>query len=69
MGAQCDRTHKRIAELVADRKNEKYAVAHQDKAQVFLLTSLLITISGARGKGSRSWIADSFLNLSFNLVP
>ena len=72
MGPQCVRTHKRIAELVADRKNEKYAdvINHiRTRLRFSLLKSILIAIRGARGKGSRSWKEDSLSNISFNLVP
>ena len=72
MGPQCVRTHKRIAELVAHKKNEKYAdvMNHiRTRLRFSLLKSILIAIRGARGKGSRSWQEDNLSNISFNLVP
>ena len=58
MEKQCVRTHKRIAELVAGRKSEKYAdvIDHvRTRVRFSLLKSILIAIRGATGKGSRSW--------------
>ena len=72
MGPQCGETHQRIAKLVADRKNEKYAdvINHiRTRLRVSLLKSILIAIRGARREGSRSWKDDSLLDISFNLVP
>ena len=57
MGPQCARKHERIAELVALKKNEKYAdvMNHiRTRLRFSLLKSILIAIRGARGKGSRS---------------
>ena len=72
MGPQCGETHQRIAKLVADRKNEKYAdvINHiRTWLRVSLLKSILIAIRGAREKRSRSWKEDSLSNIPFNLVP
>ena len=62
MGPQCARTHKRIAELVAEKKNERYAdvMNHiRTRLRFSLLKCVLIAIRGARGKGSRSWEEDN----------
>ena len=72
MGPQCARTHKRIAELVAEKKNERHAdvMNHiRTRLRFSLLKCVLIAIRGARGKGSRSWEEDSLSNISFNLIP
>ena len=72
MGPQCSRTHRRIAELVSDKKNERYAdvINHiRTRLRFSLLKSILIAIRGARGKGSRSWEEDTLSNISFNLIP
>ena len=72
MGPQCVRTHQRIAELVADKENERYAdvINHiRTRLRFSLLKSILIAVRGARGRGSRSWKEDSLSNISFNLIP
>ena len=70
--AECVMKHKRTAELVADRKNKKYAdvINHiRTRLRFSLLKSILIAIRGAREKRSRSWKEDSLSNIPFNLVP
>ena len=72
MGPQCTKTHKRIAELFAEKKNERYAdvMNHiRTRLRFSLLKSVLIAVRGARGKGSRSWEEHTLSNISFNLVP
>ena len=72
MGPQCAKTHKRIAELVALKKNERYSevINHiRTRLRFSLLKCVLIAIRGARGKGSRSWQEDTLSNISFNLIP
>ena len=72
MGPQCIKTHKRIAQLYAEKKNERYAdvMNHiRTRLRFALLKSVLIAIRGARGKGSRSWEEHTLSNISFNLIP
>ena len=56
MGLRCERTHKRIAELIADRINEKYAdvMSHiRTKLRFSLLRSIVVAIRGVRGQRSK----------------
>ena len=72
MGPQCERTHKRIAELVAYKRNERYAdvMSHiRTRLRFSLLKSIIIAVRGARGKTSRTWEEDNLSNISFNLIP
>ena len=51
MGPQCERTHKRIAELVSYKRNEKYAdiMSHmRTRLRFSLLKSTLVALRGAR---------------------
>ncbi len=72
MGPQCVRTHKRIAELVANRKNERYAdvMSHiRTRLRFSLLKSVLVAVRGARGKRLHPWEEDNLSNISFNIIP
>ncbi len=72
MGPQCQKTHKRIAELVAEKRNEKYAdvINHiRTRLRFSLLKSILVAVRGARGKRSKPWEKENLSNISFNLVP
>ena len=72
MGPQCVRTHKRIAELVAYKRNERYAdvLSHiRTRLRFSLLKSVLVAVRGARGKRLRPWEEDNLSNISFNLIP
>ena len=55
MSPQCQKTHTRIAQLVADKRNEKYSevINHiRTRLRFALLKSILVAIRGARGKRS-----------------
>ncbi len=71
MGPQCERTHKRIAELVAHKRKEQYAdvMSHiRTRLRFSLLKSILIAVRGARGR--TSWTReDNLSNICFNLIP
>ena len=72
MGPQCERTHRRIAELIADRRNEKYAdvMSHiRTKLRFSLLRSILVAVRGARGRRSKPWEEQKLSDISFNLIP
>ncbi len=72
MGPQCQRAHKRIAELVAERRNERYAdvINHiRTRLRFSLLKSILVAVRGARGKRLKPWEEEHLHNISFNLVP
>ena len=67
---QCQKHHKRVAELIAYKRNEKYAhvIAYiRTKVRFALLKSTLISIRGIRGKGKRLTIPIS--EVSFGLIP
>ncbi len=72
MGPQCERTHKRIAELVADKRNERYAdvMSHiRTRLRFSLLKSILVAIRGARGRKALYSEENNLNNISFNLIP
>ncbi len=53
MSPQCDKTHKRIAELVADKTREQYAdvINHiRTRLRFALMKSILVAVRGVRGK-------------------
>ena len=53
MAPQCERTHKRIAELVSYKRNEKYSdvMSHmRTRLRFSLLRSILVAVRGAKGK-------------------
>ena len=55
MGPQCAKKHKRNAELVAQKKNERYfeVINHiRTRLRFSLQKCVLIAVRGARGKGS-----------------
>ena len=72
MGPQCERTHKRMAQLIADKRNERYSdvINHlRTRLRFSLLKSILVAIRGARGKQTQPWMEDNLANISFNLIP
>ena len=72
MGPQCARTHKRIAELVAEKKTERNAdvMNHiRTRLRFSPLKCVLVAIRGAREKGSRFWEEDNLSTISLNLIP
>ena len=72
MGPQCERLHKRVAELISDKRNERYSdvINHlRTRLRFSLLKSILVAIRGARGKRAKPGIEDNIGNISFNLIP
>ena len=72
MGPQCETTHKRLAELVAHRRNEKYGdvISHmRTRLRFSLLKSILVAVRGARGKRIQAWDEEDLANIDFNLIP
>ena len=72
MGPLHERTHKRIAQLVVDGRNEKYAevMSHmRTKLRFSFLRIILVAIRGARGRRSRPWEEKKLPVISFNLIP
>ena len=70
MGPECARMNKRIAELIAEKKGEKYGQVMQyirTRLRFALLRCTLVAIRGVRGKrtSKESHVDD----ISFNLIP
>ena len=68
-GEEADRHHKRIARLIANKKNEEYAdvINHiRTKLSVSLVKSVVTAIRGVRGKKNRS--AAPISSLEYNLI-
>ena len=69
-GPQATRYHKRLAEKIAHKRNEKYSdvLCHMRvKLRFSLLRSVLIAVRGERGKKQPS--SKPLSSTSFNLVP
>ena len=69
-GPQATRYHKRLAEKIAHRRNEKYSdvLSHMRvKVRFSLLRSVLIAIRGERGK--KQFTTKPLSSTAFNLVP
>ena len=70
MGPQAKRYHKRLAEKIAQKRNEDYShvMNHmRSRIRFSILRSVLVAIRGERGKAGRS--AKPFSSISFNMVP
>ena len=70
MGPECTKFHKRLAELISDKRGESYADTMnyiRTRLRVTLLKSTLIAVRGERGKGRKS--NTSLQEVSFNLIP
>ena len=70
MGKEADRFHKRLAQLIALKRNEEYShiVNYvRTRLRFCLLKSVLISLRGVRGKGQKERITP-ISNLSFNLI-
>ena len=68
-GIEAERHHKRIARLIADKKNEEYAdvINHiRTKLSVCLVKSIVTAIRGVRGKKNR--LAAPLSSLEYNLI-
>ena len=71
MGPEATKYHKRLAELIADKRGEKYpdVVNHiRTKLRFSLLKSILIALHGVRGRRKRGAEAP-ISDLSLNLIP
>ena len=70
MGPECARMNKRIAELISEKKGEKYGQVMQyirTRLRFALLRCTLVAIRGVRG---RTTSKDSHVDdISFNLIP
>ena len=69
-GPQATRYHKRLAEKIANKRNEKYShvLSHmRARVRFSLLRSVLVAIRGERGKKQTS--PKSLSSTCFNLIP
>ena len=67
-GKEADRHHKRIAQLIADKRNESYpeVISHlRTRIRFSLLRSILTAVRGVRGRQRK---ADSISMVEFSLV-
>ena len=69
-GPECTKLNKRLAELIAAKRNESYplVIKHiRTRLRFSLLRSTLIAIRGIRGKKNNR--EEDLQNVSFNLIP
>ena len=69
MGPQCTKLHKQLAQLIAEKRHERYAdvMNHlRTRLRFSLLRSILISIRGSRGKRIFS---HDLSDVAFNLIP
>ena len=69
MGPECTKYHKRLAELIANKRNESYADVMnfiRTKIRFSILKCTLVAIRGERGK---KWNQTSTSDVSLNTVP
>ena len=70
MGPECSRFHKKLAELISDKRNEKYALVInyiRTRLRFALLRSILIAVRGERGK--INFGTENLNEVSYNLIP
>ena len=70
MGIEAERYHKRLAQLISAKRNERYdAVVNyiRTRLRFCLLKSVLMSIRGVRGRSDREKIMPVSM-LSFNLI-
>ena len=71
MGPECSRFNKRVAELIAEKRNEQYheVIRHVRTSLRFaLLRATLVAVRGIRGRDS-SGGCDELDEISYNIVP
>ena len=71
MGPGCTKYHKRVAELLPNKRGESYADVMnfiRTRIRFALLRSTLIAVRGERGKRRRG-VGEALSDLSLNLVP
>ena len=72
MGPECIIFYKRVAELTAAKKNERYAIIMnyiRTRLRFAMLRSTLIGIRGERGRGNKNLNGVSLDNVSLNIIP
>ena len=70
MGQEAEKFHKRLAQLIANKRNEQYSCVvnyMRTRLRFTLLKSVLTSIRGVRGKNMNERI-DPISSLSFNLI-
>ena len=70
MGKEADRYHKRLGQLIAEKRDESYSdVVNfiRTRLSVCLMKSILIGLRGVRGKATKE-VKTPISNLSFNLI-
>ena len=71
MGAECNKFHKRVAELISLKRNESYSHVMnfiRTKIRFSLLKTILVAVRGVRGK-SRKTNGYQISDVSFNIIP
>ena len=71
MGPECERLHKRLAEMIAAKRSEQYSQVMQHircRLRFALLKATLVAIRGVRGS-MRGAAEDDLGDISFNLIP
>ena len=75
MGQECQKLNKRLAELIALKRNESYSQVMQHircRLRFALLKATLVAVRGVRGGHGRSAIEEEeeqIRDISFNLIP
>ena len=72
MSPQCVKTLKSIAELVADKRKEKYSDVINNirtRLRIALLKSILVAVRGVSGETSLHSNENYIGNISFNFIP
>ena len=73
MGIECERLHKRLAELIAAKRHENYSKVIQHircRLRFALLKATLIAIRGVRGNARGAAEEEEVIgDISFNLIP
>ena len=69
---ECDRFHKKLAEIISTKKKETYSYVInyiRTKIRFSLLKAVLIAIHGIRGKPDRNSQVTPVADLAFGLIP
>ena len=73
MGPECERLHKRMAELIAAKRSENYSQVMQHvrcRLRFALLKATLVAIRGVRGSSNKGTAEEEEIGeISYNLIP
>ena len=72
MAPACHKMNQKLAEKIADKKNEKYAavINHvRTRLRFSLLRGILVSLTGDRGKLQTHKGDETLENVSFNIIP